>query len=74
MHACYGKTGTLSLLNYVQAGNGNDTTLWLPQAEILLSGAGESKTSNKVSPSDSSLKGQVCEEMKKNLPLMLIFR
>lgn len=51
------KNSTLSLLNYIQAGHGNDTTLWLLQAEIkvLLSGAGESKTSNKFPLSDSSL-------------------
>lgn len=60
MYACFlwkKKKSTLGLLNYVQTGHGNDTTLWLLQAEIkvLLSGAGESKASNKFSPSDSSL-------------------
>lgn len=62
-YACllWKKTSTLSLLNYAQAGHGNDTTLWLLQAEIrvLLSGAGESKTSDKFSPSDSILQQQL---------------
>lgn len=71
-------TSTLSLLNYVQAGHGNDTTLWLLQAEIkvLLSVAGESKTSNKFSPSDSSLLQQLHagEETQEVLSLKLPFQ
>lgn len=62
MHACYGKNNnTLSLLNYVPAGRGNDTTLWLLQEEmkVLLSGAGDANTSSKFPPSDSSLQQQL---------------
>lgn len=67
------KNSTLGVLDYVQAGHGNDTTLWLLQAEILLSGAGESKTSDMVSPSDSSLQQQLqaSEEMQNVLSLKL---
>lgn len=64
MHACYGeekKNNALSLLNYALAGRGNDTTLWLLQEEmkVLLSGAGDAKTSSKFPPSDSSLQQQL---------------
>lgn len=46
------------MLNY---GRGNETTLWLLQAEmkVLLSGAGDGKTSSKFPPSDSSLQQQL---------------
>lgn len=45
-----------------QAGHaGNDTTLWLLQAEmkVLLSATGDSKAPSKFSPSDSSLQQEV---------------